>query len=423
MRLLSLVTAAAIAGFVFSSAAAQAKILAQWVQLGPDGTVSARAITDEAACPTVMFDGTAVAMVTRSAPEQAFGNVKQATFSVRGCETAVPPGTRAALLDNTPLPVPKPDPQRIVIFGDTGCRLDRNVSQNCDDPDKWPFPKIASLAAAARPDLVIHVGDYLYRESCPSDGRRCPGGIAGYDYAPWEADFFGPAAPLFAAAPWIMVRGNHEDCSRAGEGWFRFLDRAPMEGTCRDLTGIFVAQRGDFAVVIVDGAKADDPRDSAAFAAMADLLQRQLADVADKVPGGAWLATHRPMNSMASNFSGVTVVNNSVQEAGLGPVMPAGVRMEIAGHIHFFQAVDFGGKRPPTLVVGTGGDVLEPREPMSVIGSDINGLPVVNSVTRLGFAYMVCDRDGSDWSGTLYDVDGNPIDHCRLAGRSLGCGS
>jgi hypothetical protein len=97
--------------------------------------------------------------------------------------------------------------------------------------------------------------------------------------------------------------------------------------------------------------------------------------------------------------------------------------MEIAGHVHFFQAVDFGGRRPPTLVVGTGGDVLEPMAPMSVIGSDINGLRVINSVTRLGFGYMVWDRDGSEWSGTLYDVEGNPIDHCRLAGRSLGCGS
>ncbi|HEY7302402.1 MAG TPA: metallophosphoesterase [Xanthobacteraceae bacterium] len=423
MKLLSLMTAAGIAALVFSSGAAQSKILAQWVQLGPDGTISARAITDEAACPAVTFDGTPVPMMTRSAPEQTFGNVKEATFPVRGCEADVPSGTRASLLDDKPLPVPKPDPQRIVVFGDTGCRLDRNVAQNCDDPDKWPFPKIASLAAAVRPDLVIHVGDYLYRERCPADGSRCPGGVAGYGYAPWEADFFGPAAPLLAAAPWVMLRGNHEDCSRAGEGWFRFLDRAPMEGACRDLTGIFVARQGDFAVVVVDGAKADDPKDSAAFAALADLLQRQLADVADKVPGEAWLATHRPINAMAINFSGVPTVNNKVQEAGLGPVMPAGVRMEIAGHVHFFQAVDFGGRRPPTLVVGTGGDVLERMSPMSVAGSDINGLAVVNSVTRLGFAYMVWNRDGPDWSGTLYDVDGNSIYHCRLSGRSLGCSS
>jgi hypothetical protein len=96
--------------------------------------------------------------------------------------------------------------------------------------------------------------------------------------------------------------------------------------------------------------------------------------------------------------------------------------MDVAGHIHFFQAIDFGGNRPPTLVVGTGGDALTQMAPMSVGGADINGLPVVNSVTRLGFGYMVWDRAGAEWNGTLYDVDGRPIDRCRLAGRSLSCG-
>jgi predicted phosphodiesterase len=412
----------AAAVFGLSVGCGDARILAQWVQLGPDGRASARAITDEAACPMVSFDGAPAAMDTRSAPEQTFGNVPHdnVVFAVRGCEAAIPSGTRAATLDGKSLPVPIPNPQRILIFGDTGCRLDRNVTQQCGDPNAWPFPQIAALAARTRPDLVIHVGDYLYRENrdkCPADPSGC-----GYGYGAWQADFFGPAAPLLAVAPWIMVRGNHEDCSRAGEGWFRFLDRAPIEGSCRDLSGIFVARHGDFGVVVVDGAKADDPKDSAAFDSMADLLRGQMLDVADKVPAEAWLATHRPMNAMANVPSGATVVNNRVQEAGLGPVMPAGVRMAVAGHVHFFQAVDFGGERPPTLVVGIGGDVLEPTAPMSVVGSNINGLPVVNSVTRLGFGYMVWDRIGAEWNGTLYDVDGNPIDQCRLVGRSLNCG-
>ena len=70
---------------------------------------------------------------------------------------------------------------------------------------------------------------------------------------------------LLATAPWILLRGNHEDCSRAGEGWFRFLDRAPMESACRDLSGIFVARQGNFGVVVGDGAKADDPRAAFVF--------------------------------------------------------------------------------------------------------------------------------------------------------------
>jgi hypothetical protein len=81
-----------------SSGSAHAKILAQWIQLGPDGTASARAITDEASCPAVTFDGAVAAMGVRSTPEQTFGNVKAAKFPVRSCEVTVPSGTRVATL-------------------------------------------------------------------------------------------------------------------------------------------------------------------------------------------------------------------------------------------------------------------------------------------------------------------------------------
>ena len=36
------------------------------------------------------------------------------------------------------------------------------------------------------------------------------------------------AAPLLAVAPWIVTRGNHEECARAGQGWSRFLDVRPF---------------------------------------------------------------------------------------------------------------------------------------------------------------------------------------------------
>jgi hypothetical protein len=115
-----------------------------------------RAITDEASCPAVVFDAQSVVMSLRSEPGQKFGNVKEAKFDVRGCEADVPVGARAATLDGKTLPLPKPGPQRILIFGDIGCRLLGRTAQKCNDINEWPFPKIAELAAAVRPDLVIH---------------------------------------------------------------------------------------------------------------------------------------------------------------------------------------------------------------------------------------------------------------------------
>jgi hypothetical protein len=404
---------------------AQAKILAQWVQLGPDGTAIVRAIAD-GACPSVIFDGAAVPMNLRAAPGQAFGNVKPAQFPVHGCEVVAPPGAIAAMLDGRPLPLPRPNPRRIVVFGDTGCRLKTGDPwQACNDPNAWPFAKIAALAAAARPDLVIHVGDYEYREDpCPPGNAGCAGSPAGYGWAPWNADFFAPAAPLFAAAPWIMVRGNHEDCSRAGEGWFRFLDPSPMEQDCRDLTGDYVVRLGHFGIVVVDSAKVKDG--AGPDSEQVPILRRQMRDVLAKIPTNAWLATHKPVNAMLAKPGDpqANIVSNKVLQAALGADMPASVRLYVAGHIHFFQAVDFGGARPPQLVVGTGGDNLEPMPSASVAGADINGRIADRAVTYSGFAYMVWDRlEPATWAGTLFDSNGKPIDRCRLADRLLSCGS
>jgi hypothetical protein len=65
---------------------------------------------------------------------------------------------------------------------------------------------------------------------------------------------------------------------------------------------------------------------------------------------------------------------------------------------------------------------LVPVPPLSMAGADINGRKVVSAVTISGFAYMVWDRAGPLWIGTLFDTDGRPISHCRLFDRSLRCG-
>ena len=157
-----------------------------------------------------------------------------------------------------------------------------------------------------------------------------------------------------------------------------------------------------------------------------DRASSVFADTLAKIPNNAWLVTHKPINAMLAKPGdpSVNIVSNKVLQAALGADMPASVRMYVAGHIHFFQAVDFGSVRPPQLVVGTGGDNLEGKPKASVIGADINGGKVVNAKTESDFGHMVWDRlDATTWTGTLFDIDGKPLDHCRLADRALGCGS
>ncbi|MGO9832785.1 MAG: metallophosphoesterase [Polyangiaceae bacterium] len=198
----------------------------------------AAATTSIPARPVNTAPGISAAAIINGAAGGGLG--KPALFPVSSCEYQLPAGTTSAVVAGQSLPVPKANPQRIVVIGDTGCRLQTdNGMQSCNDPNPegtdtpYPFAAIAAAAAAQNPDLVLHVGDYAYRDNeCPAGlGYNCGGSPWGFGWDTWEADLFAPGAPLLAAAPWIMTRGNHEQCNRAGQGWYRFLDTQPFDTT------------------------------------------------------------------------------------------------------------------------------------------------------------------------------------------------
>ena len=201
-----------------------------WIVLGPNGQIIARTITANAACPQIDVDGTLSDMTVR-APQTP------PAFTVTSCEAVIPASAKKASILDQRLVLPVADPERLVIIGDTGCRIKAKKEpgefkvQDCESSEKWPFHTLAKRAAEWEPQLVIHVGDYLYREiACPYPGT-CDSSPFGDNWVTWQADFFAPGEPLLAAAPWVMARGNHEDCKRAGGGFFRFSKRRWPNGT------------------------------------------------------------------------------------------------------------------------------------------------------------------------------------------------
>ncbi|MGH9614941.1 MAG: metallophosphoesterase, partial [Bryobacteraceae bacterium] len=139
-----------------------------WTQLTPQGTEIRAAVSGDA-CPTLRVDGEPLTMSLRATPDS--------DFPVRLCQALVPERAKAISLGGQAVPPPVIRPRRILIFGDTGCRLKGQAVQDCDNPRAWPFALVARHAAARRPDLVIHVGDYIYREAaCPPDYSKDCGG-------------------------------------------------------------------------------------------------------------------------------------------------------------------------------------------------------------------------------------------------------
>jgi len=434
---------AAFVGVVLATsgciASAGAGTLASWVELvGPGNSASVRVVTDSGtSCPALASGQRELAMQVRAEPGPLFAGANSGShnFPIRVCELTAPQNNPALLLDGQPLPVPRADPKRVVVLGDTGCRIKQKKHGEFDTQDcnnEWPYTRIAHSAAETQPDLVIHVGDYLYREvPCPAGNTACANSPSGDSWAAWNADFFQPSAPLLRAAPWIMVRGNHEICSRAGDGWFRFLANGEPPAQCQKFVPAFGVTFGGLGFIVLDSAEAADPDTldedeevAEARGGSDDLVATLTASYEQArvdATGDSWLVSHRPFNAVRRHKGNAQVVDNTVLQDAIGRRLPPAVKMIVSGHIHLFEALSFGDGDPPRaaqLVVGTGGTELAKKPD---VPSMINGAPVTAAHFHKGFGYMRWDRHGALWNGTLLDTDGNDLVHCTLSERTLAC--
>ena len=389
-------------------------VQAAWVELGPAGRTFARAVTTGPSCPDAVFDG-------RPQPMQPRGQRSDA-FPVLVCEARVPIGAAGASVGGRPLPVPKADPRRILVVGDTGCRLKGSDIQACNDPRAWPFAAIAATAAAWQPDLIIHVGDYLYRESpCPSGDGGCAGSPWGDNWATWDADFFTPAGPLLTAAPWVFVRGDHELCERGGAGWFLLLDPWPWSADCTDYTEPYRVPAGRLDLLVLDSANASDfaaePDQVAAYTPQFDRLRGMATQP-------AWLVTHRTMWAVGhlkeeDGQEQLYFDNPTLQAASRNDLGDA-VRLVLSGHLHLFEMLAWDG-RAPQMVAGTGGTLLDNRIRTPLAGLMVGGARVTRGSSFVRFGFVSFEPAGEGWAAVLWDPAGAPIASCDVQGGATAC--
>jgi Calcineurin-like phosphoesterase len=419
-----------------------------WVQVGPGGLLEARAVVDGALCPEISVDGHDWAEAVRATSDTSFETVcaanlpagaKSASLVFRKTVRIPAPDANQAItdaskgssilvdpdLDIVPLPLPVSDPERIVVLGDTGCRIKGSELQACSDPEKWPFPKIAAEAARLKPDLVIDVGDYLYRENaCPANFAGCQGTPFGDNWPTWDADFFTPAKPLLAAAPWVMVRGNHEDCKRAGMGWLRLLGPAPFDpaAPCVAHLALYSVPMGALNLAVMDDANAPD---ESAPAELVPIYRSEIASLAG-LPEPTWLLMHRPIWAAISGPLGIPIGGNQtlIEAAGTTGI-PSPVELMLAGHIHTFEAINYehDDHVPPQIVAGFGGDNLDQTPPdlRGAVFQGHSGVHVKDGISVGGFGFLVMTRDGDGWSVDVHDVHGRIERQCLFHAGRVDC--
>lgn len=387
-----------------------------WVQLGPDGVHIARVITG-GDCPALMADGQSIAMSPRVAD-------RTDNFPVSTCEAVAPEGATDLSVNGQPLPALPDRPERIAIIGDTGCRAEEgDPFQACNDPTAWPFAAIAAQVAAYEPDLIIHVGDYLYRETpCPAGNAGCAGSPYGDNWTTWEADFFKPASAALTAAPWIFARGNHEICSRAGEGWFQFLDPGAYPDTCQDYTEPYAIDIGDQRLVMLDSGIAADqistPEET-------EMFRKEFARVGELAGDSAWLVTHKPAWSIIENKDGkqIQVSPDTFMEA-IHNSIPDAITVILAGHIHLGEILDFknGSDRPVQFVVGNSGTELDRNITASLTGMDLDDEELAFAETIERFGFLTLEPVDAGWVASERGADGSIGISCLVMGKNAACG-
>ncbi|MET8718869.1 MULTISPECIES: metallophosphoesterase family protein [Streptomyces] len=423
-----------------------------WTQLTAAGTRIRYVSTDTSqTCPAVRYT---LGTTRNPYPMTRVSTPMGSQFPTTVCELAVPLAASNAVLEQSSVQaavvhpanrqLPLPDwtsatrPRKVAVIGDTGCEVPvAGPVQNCADHQTgWPFPRIAANAAAVtRPDLVVHVGDYLYREDPARENDKAanPGCTTTAERAGWDcvvADFFRPAEPLLATAPVALTRGNHEDCNAAQQGgaggaWFRYLaDVLRSDGRCITYSPTASIRAGTLNLVSVDSSFAD-PGDTGSTAQAGVFTRRfdAVNQAARQHPANDYFVfTHKPVwmvkaaGTLPQNVEWAThVLDAAVDATGLHRLAD-NVRLVLSGHIHLYQMLDFNTGRPPQLTVGSSGGPLDNGpDDAKVVGKEIGTPPqaVHQSITqeqapggRGVFGYAVLADGGGTWNLTFHDASG-----------------
>lgn len=401
--------------FLLSLTAADAApptLLSHWVQLAPGGSAEARVVVQGDACPAATIDGANLPMRVRA--------VSDKDFPVLLCAVTLPAGAKHVSILGADLPLPNSDPQRIVVLGDTGCRIKGATVQACNDPTKWEFAEIAAAAAKLKPDLVIHVGDYLYREGpCPGVDSGCAGTPWGDNWPTWAADFFTPAAPLLAASPWVVVRGNHEECARAGHGWLRLLGPLPADpANCTLHLAPYPVPLKPMTLIVMDDADASDvlePSDQVA------VYRGDFDAIGKLAPAPSWLVMHRPVWGVVSGPMGMVLGGNrtmraAVESTGISP----NISLLLAGHIHTFEAMNYEKGAPPQILAGEGGDLLDPA-PADLTGQSVGTMKITGGLSLPGYGFLLFTHAGNAWTIDVRAADGSHERTCEFASGHIAC--
>jgi 3',5'-cyclic AMP phosphodiesterase CpdA len=439
--ILFLIMAVFLAGCATRASPSGETVIA-WTQFGQgkDPELLARALIGPGAgCPTLVVDGVSMTMHERQDSRSGlFGRMCEERRTLGTALHVLITAGSTVLLDQQL----SRNPERIAVVGDTGCRITSFFDQGCNDPATWPFAQLAGQMAQQRPDLIVHLGDYYYREApCKGSDSHCGSGSPGETpygdtQAAWKAEFFQPARELLAKAPWVFARGNHEDCQRGGYGWTYYFGDSTR--ACEIVYDRTLVRLSGLTLVDVDSAHANDKYAVQPINQKWQSIARSVASEVADTTGPIVLITHIPPYAVCASSCDKTATADAGGLRAIAAALLATGRRTVvlSGHLHTFQTLD-ARDGLSQVIVGTGGANLDPFprgvSPPPVVGFSLTdwrrtgskGQEIVARGAVSGQAQLWGARYGfgilarSTLGLEMYDAAGQRQFGCDLAGETI----
>ncbi len=435
--------------------------LAAPLSTSASGIVARAVVPAGVTCPTLQISLTqgtkrAISMTERPRP----ANTGSAFAPLSVCSAAVPVGAQSATIAGISIPHVMPSRvARLALVADSGCAINPAEVQDCSDPDSWPLAKVSAAIAAERPDAIVINGDFFYREApCPLGQENfcgsSPAPIPGMPFSDsaygWMADVFIPMSPMLNAAPLIVTRGNHEECSRAGNGYFYFFDpRHDSSNTCAPTVdnGQVIAATNvptatyaiDLAVspgrtlrlAVVDSSGGNDAEVSPYSIIQRPSYQHAAALTKRQAGRESWLLTHRPIFGFASSVfatPSTPIAWGSADQAAAAWELLDTYNLIFSSHMHIAQVVQLP-DLPAQLILGNAGTDLEPATGYVLPDAGFNigagrTYPAPSSAwvdVRFGYAIAVPEKSAGVWRIRMADVNGATFATCGLRNTQMYC--
>ena len=361
-----------------------AEILYSWSQVIPNNKLSVRAIVNDDKCPIAYIEGREVQMLDRYSSKD-FEKV---------CELLLERNTKSIQIDHKQIPTLPRKINKIAFIGDTGCRVNILFQQECNSIDSWPLKRNLDSIMLHEPDLIIHVGDYHYRQAKCRNIQKC-GNVYGYNTQAWYTDWFEPAKEISLRCPFLFVRGNHENCDRAYEGWFKYLDPYQyLSKKCENFVPGWFFDTESLKFFIFDSSFGQDiftTKDE--INAFNEQFNELLENNLNKP---TWFVTHRPL--WRSPKKEVLTLNNHAQVEALANNFPDNIASIVSGHIHIAQILLMK-DLPDQITIGNGGALLHAQNQKSLYKNvefnySHNKNYLANEIRNLfGFGFAVLNID------------------------------